>query len=150
VIAVVDDEESVRKAVVRVLRASGFSACGFSSGPEFLTSWHFDRPDCLVLDLQMPVCSGAEVQQALKTAGAQFPIVIVTAHDAVSLREQCLRDGAVAYLYKPLDVHVLVQAVTLAIASADFIDPMPKLSVPQLAPIVHGLVQTPDGHSAKL
>jgi FixJ family two-component response regulator len=119
VIAVIDDEESVRKAVVRVLRASGFAACGFSSGPEFLDSWHFDRPDCLVLDLRMPFFSGAEVQQALKMAGAQFPIVIITAHNAPSLREQCMRAGAVAYLYKPLDVRVLVQAVTLAIASAD-------------------------------
>jgi len=119
VIAVVDDEESVRKAVVRVLQATGFSARGFGSGTEFLKSWHFDRPDCLVLDLQMPGFSGMEVQQALKTAGAHFPIVIITAHDAPSLREQCLREGAIAYLCKPLDIRALVEAVTLAIDSAN-------------------------------
>jgi FixJ family two-component response regulator len=149
VIAVVDDEESVRKAVVRVLRASGFAACGFSSGPDFLTSWQFDRPDCLVLDLQMPAFSGVEVQQALKMEGAQFPIVIITARDTVGLREQCMRAGAAAYLYKPLDARVLVQAVTLAIASADLIDPTPTLSVPQFAPVVQSRLQTPDGHGAK-
>jgi FixJ family two-component response regulator len=115
VIAVVDDEESVRKALVRVLRAAGFAARGFSSGAEFLKSWHFDRPDCLVLDLQMPGFSGMEVQQALKIAGAHFPVVIITAHDAPSLREECMRQGAVAYLCKPLDIRALVQAVTLAI-----------------------------------
>jgi FixJ family two-component response regulator len=119
VIAVLDDEESVRRAVVRVLQASGFAARGFASGVEFLKSWHFDRPDCLVLDLQMPGFSGTEVQQALKSAGAHFPIVIITAHDAPTLREQCMRDGASAYLCKPLDVRALTQAVTVAIASAD-------------------------------
>ena len=71
-IAVVDDEESVRKAVVRVLQAAGFAARAFASGTEFLESWHFDRPDCLVLDLQMPGLSGTEVQRSLRTAGREF------------------------------------------------------------------------------
>lgn len=114
-IAVVDDEESVCKAVVRVLRAAGLPARGYSSGHEFLKSWHFDRPDCLVLDLQMPELSGIEIQQVLKTAGAQFPIVIITAHHAPHLREECLTAGAVGYLCKPLDVGDLVKTVRGAI-----------------------------------
>jgi FixJ family two-component response regulator len=118
VIAVVDDEESVRKAMVRVLSAAGFPAHGFASGEEFLKSWHFDRPDCLVLDLQMPDVSGTEVQRALKVAGANFPVVIITAHDAPSLREECLRLGAIAYLCKPLDVRSLLDTVTLALNSS--------------------------------
>ena len=117
-IAVVDDEESVRKAVVRVLRAAGFAAHGFASGDAFLKSWHFDRPDCLVLDLQMPDVSGTEVQRALNTAGANFPIVIITAHDAPSMREECMRLGAVAYLCKPLDIRTLLDQVTLALDSS--------------------------------
>jgi FixJ family two-component response regulator len=115
VIAVVDDEESVCKAVVRVLRAAGLPARGYSSGHQFLKSWHFDRPDCLVLDLQMPELSGIEIQRALKTAGAQFPIIIITAHDAPHLREECLAAGAASYLCKPLDVRDLVDAVRGAI-----------------------------------
>jgi FixJ family two-component response regulator len=118
-IAVVDDEESVRKALVRVLRAAGFPARGFASGQVFLESWHFDRPDCLVLDLQMPGVSGTEVQQALNAAGAHFPVIIITAHDAPSLREECMRLGAVAYLCKPLDIRALLKAVTPAMASSD-------------------------------
>jgi FixJ family two-component response regulator len=118
VIAVVDDEESVRKAVVRVLRAAGFPARAFASGGEFQKSWHFDRPDCLLLDLQMPDVSGVEIQQALNTAGARFPIIIITAHDSPRLREECMLRDAAGYLCKPLDVRILLDAVTRAIASA--------------------------------
>lgn len=119
-IAVVDDEESVRIALVRVLCAGGFVARGFASGREFLNSWRFDRPDCLVLDLQMPDISGTEVQQALYVAGAKFPVIIVTAHDSSIVREECMRQGAVAYLCKPPDPGALLQAVALAIGSSEF------------------------------
>jgi FixJ family two-component response regulator len=119
VIAIVDDEDSVRKAIVRVLRAAGFTARGYPSGEEFLDSWHFDRPDCLVLDLQMPGLSGTEVQRSLKTAGARFPIVIITAHDSPGLREECISAGAIEYLSKPLDFRTLVQAVSRVISPTD-------------------------------
>ena len=124
-IAVVDDEDSVRKAVLRVLRAAGFSARGFASGTEFLNSWHFDRPDCLVLDLQMPGLSGIEVQKSLILAGAHFPIVIITAHDAPSVREECIRQGAAAYLCKPLDIGALLQAVSRVSSSPDGVSGLP-------------------------
>jgi FixJ family two-component response regulator len=113
-IAVVDDEESVRSAVVRLLRSAGLSARGFASGEEFLDSWHFDRPEFLLLDLQMPGLSGTEVQQALNLAGAKFPVIIITAHDAPTVREESMRLGAFACLCKPVDVSALLRAVTPA------------------------------------
>jgi FixJ family two-component response regulator len=119
VIAVLDDEDSVRRALVRVLHAAGFAARGFDSAEEFLKSWRSDRPECLLLDLQMPGVSGQEVQQALSAAGAKFPIVIVTVCDAPSQREECMRLGAADYLRKPLDVLSLLQAVTSATDSWD-------------------------------
>jgi FixJ family two-component response regulator len=119
VIAIVDDEESVRKAVARVLHAAGIAARTYASGTEFLESWHFDRPDCLILDLQMPGLSGTEVQRSLRAAGAKFPIIIITAHDSPSLREECISAGANEYLCKPLDIRTLVEAVSRVIASAD-------------------------------
>jgi FixJ family two-component response regulator len=119
VIAIVDDEDSVRKAMGRVLQAAGFSTRAYASGAEFLASWHFDRPDCLILDLQMPGLSGTEVQQSLSTAGARFPIVIITAHDSPNLREECMRAGAIAYLCKPLDIRALVAAVSRVAPLAD-------------------------------
>jgi FixJ family two-component response regulator len=119
VIAIVDDEESVRKAMVRVLRAAGFPTRAYASGTEFLVSWHFDRPDCLILDLQMPSLSGTEVQQSLRIAGARFPIVIITAHDSPGLREECMNAGAIEYLSKPLDIRALVEAVSRVIPPTD-------------------------------
>jgi FixJ family two-component response regulator len=118
VIAVVDDEISVCKAVVRLLQAAGLVARWFSSGDEFLGSWHFDRPACLLLDLQMPALSGQEVKQALNLAGAHFPVIIMTAHDAPSMRDECMRAGAVDYLCKPIDARTLMNSVELAIACA--------------------------------
>jgi FixJ family two-component response regulator len=117
VIAVLDDEDSVRKALVRVLRAAGYTANGFSCGEEFLESWHIDRPTCLLLDLQLPGLSGQEVHQALILAGAQFPIIIITAHDGPDTREQCMRLGAVFYLRKPLEADTLLQTVRSAVGA---------------------------------
>jgi len=114
-IAVVDDEESVRKAVVRLLQASGYAARGFASGREFLQSWLTDEPDCVMLDLQMPDLSGTDVQRALRSAGARFPVIIITANDRPGAREECMREGAVAYLCKPVENLVLLNALKLAI-----------------------------------
>jgi FixJ family two-component response regulator len=116
-IAVVDDEESVRKAVVRLLQVAGYTARGFVSGYDFLQNWPENRPDCLLLDLQMFDLSGTEVQKALNRSGAPFPVIIITAKDVPDVREQCLRQGAVAYLSKPLDTTVLLNALELALDS---------------------------------
>ena len=115
-IAIVDDDESVRKAVGRLLQAAGYSAHGYASGQEFLENWRVDSPDCLVLDLQMPNLLGSDVQRALNRAGAHFPVVIMTAHESPSAREECLREGAIAYLRKPLDESMLLNALSLALA----------------------------------
>lgn len=114
VVAVLDDDESVRKALVRLLEAAGHTARSFNSGRDFLESWHFDAPDCLVLDLQMPGLAGVEVQQALNQAGAKFPVIIITAQDAAGVREEAMSHGAVAYLRKPVDAGLLVNAVMFA------------------------------------
>jgi FixJ family two-component response regulator len=116
-IAVVDDDESVRKSLIRVLIAAGFPARGFPSGETFLgSSWKLDPPDCLLLDVQMPGLSGPEVHDELNSAGVKFPIIIVSSDGSPSTRERYLLRGALAYLRKPLDVEALLQAVTLAIA----------------------------------
>jgi FixJ family two-component response regulator len=114
-IAVVDDQESVRNAVVRLLQAAGHTARGFASGNDFLQTWPENRPDCLLLDLQMPGLSGNEVQRALGLSGSLFPVIIITAHEDPDVREQCLRQGAVAYLSKPVDGGVLLNALQLAL-----------------------------------
>jgi FixJ family two-component response regulator len=110
-IAVVDDDEPVRKAVVRLLRSTGYSSRGFASGQELLESWMTEPPDCLVLDLQLPGRSGLEVQRQLRSAGAHVPTIIMTASDEPSIRDECVGEGAGACLRKPLDEEALLTAL---------------------------------------
>jgi FixJ family two-component response regulator len=114
VIAVVDDEKSVCAALVRLLRTMGYGAQAFTSGAEFLRNWPATRPDGVLLDLQMPELSGMDVQRALNRAGARIPVVILTAYDSPSSRAECLREGAIAYLCKPVESSVLLEALALA------------------------------------
>jgi FixJ family two-component response regulator len=113
-IAVVDDEECVGKAIVRLLRALGYSAQAFISGADFLRNWPANKPDCLLLDLQMPGLPGIEVQRALNRAGALVPVVILTAYESPSSRAECMREGAIAYLCKPIEDRALLDALKLA------------------------------------
>ena len=114
-VAVVDDEESVRLALARMLRASSFEVSIYRSGEEFLESIKTVVPDCVVLDFQMPGLTGRDVQRALSVAKVSLPIIIVTAHDQPSLREKVLADGAVAYFTKPLRRDNLIAALDQAI-----------------------------------
>ena len=117
-IAVVDDEESVRKALSRLLRAAGFSVEIFASGSEFLSSVQQRQPHCVVLDLRMPHVSGFDVQRALKQAGARVPVVIITGDDSPESRAHALAQGAKAYLRKPVDDAMLIEAIQTAIRSS--------------------------------
>lgn len=118
VVAVVDDEEPVRKALWRLLRAAGFAAETFASGRDFLDSLPARRPDCLILDLQMPGLTGLEVLRELARAGERLPAVVVTAHDEPQSQAQCLSAGAAAYLCKPLEARVLLDAIAAAVGDA--------------------------------
>ena len=114
-IAVVDDEESVRLALARMLRASSFDVSIYRSGEDFLESLKTVVPDCAVLDFQMPGLTGRDIQRALSVAKLSLPIIIVTAHDQPSLREKVLADGAVAYFTKPLRRDTLIAALQQAL-----------------------------------
>ncbi len=114
-IAVVDDEESVRRALARMLRARGFDVETFSSGQLFLESLATGRPDCLVLDVQMPGLSGRDVQRRLAVSQPELPTIVITAHDRPAVREQALADGAIAYLSKPLRADALISLIESAV-----------------------------------
>ena len=113
-IAVVDDEEPVRKALQRLLRAAGLEAEGYASGKEFLAAER--RPDCVVLDLHMPVMSGQALLAQIRRISARLPVVVITAHDTAETRDECLAAGAAAYLRKPLDDRLLLNAISVALA----------------------------------
>jgi len=116
-VAIVDDEEPVRKALKRLLRASGLEADSYASGKEFLDATLLREPDCVLLDLHMPRMTGLQVLRALKATRHALPIIIITAHDAPEAREQCLAAGATAYLRKPLEEHELLDTITAALGA---------------------------------
>jgi FixJ family two-component response regulator len=116
-IAVVDDEDLVRKALGRLIRAVGFHVETFSTGADFLRSLQQHKPDCVVLDLRLPQMSGLEVQRAISKISALLPIVIITGDDSPESRTLALKQGAAAYLRKPVDETVLIDAIRNAVRS---------------------------------
>jgi FixJ family two-component response regulator len=113
-IAVVDDEEPVRKALKRLLRAAGLDAEGYASGQDFFAADR--RADCVVLDLHMPVMSGLQVLRRIRQTTKRLPVVVITAHDQPETREECIAAGAAAYLRKPLDDRLLLNAISAALS----------------------------------
>jgi FixJ family two-component response regulator len=114
-IAVVDDEESIRKALARLLWSAGLTVQTFSSGAEFFKSFESRRPDCLVLDLHMPVMSGIEIQTRLAQTGPRIPVIVITGHDSPETREQAMGAGPSAYFRKPVDGQALLDAIEFAL-----------------------------------
>lgn len=115
-VVVVDDDESVNRAIKRLLRSIGVAADSFASGDAFLealSSMPSYRPDCVILDVQMPGRNGLEVQRRL--AGYGVPIIFITAYDEIGVREQALAAGALAFLRKPFDDGIFVKTVRAAI-----------------------------------
>ena len=113
-IAIVDDEQAVRRALVRLLRASRIDAEAFATGEAFLNSLKVREPDCLILDLQMAGFTGRDLQRLLIDARSRFPVIILTAYDEPAVRAQCIADGAAAYLRKPLRSDVLLASIHAA------------------------------------
>jgi FixJ family two-component response regulator len=114
-IAIVDDEEPIRKALRRLLRSAGMDVESFPSGVEFLESLTTEWPDCVVLDLHMPVMNGFEVQAQLEDLRVSVPVVIITGHDSDETRALALAGFPVAYLRKPVNDQLLLDAIALAL-----------------------------------
>jgi FixJ family two-component response regulator len=117
-IAIVDDDESVCRAVRRLVRSLSMDGETFSSGQQFLDlvdAMPSFRPDCLVLDVQMPGMNGLEVQNRLATSGNALPVIFITAHDEVGVREKALAAGAVAFLRKPFDDNLFIKTLEAAL-----------------------------------
>jgi FixJ family two-component response regulator len=115
-IAIVDDEQSVRRALARLMFSAGFRARSYASGADFIDSLGSHRPDCVILDLHMPGMSGFDVQVWLKTRNIELPVVIITGHDVPASDRRALEGGAAACLRKPMDDEVLLKAVTDALS----------------------------------
>jgi FixJ family two-component response regulator len=115
-IHVVDDDESLRTALLRLLDIAGFEARGYASAGEFLLHPPPDRPSCLLLDVRMPGPSGLDLQGALEENGVALPIVFLTGHADVPSTVQAMKAGAVDFLEKPIQRDALLAALARALA----------------------------------
>ena len=114
-VAVVDDEETVRRALERLLRSAGFLVETYPSGAEFLLSLPEHQPACVVLDLHRPDLGGLDVQVLIERERFNVPVVVITGHDTPETRSRVMARGAKAYLRKPVDDKQLLAAITGAI-----------------------------------
>jgi FixJ family two-component response regulator len=112
---VVDDEPSVRKALVRLFQSAGLDAEAFASAGEFLARGSCDQPSCLVLDVSMPEVTGPDLQRKLKEEGNEIPVIFLTAHGDVPITARAMKVGAMDVLTKPVNDDDLLQAVHMAV-----------------------------------
>lgn len=114
-IHVVDDDESLRSALLDLLRAAGHDARGYGSAGEFLLQPPPDRPGCLLLDVRLPGPSGLDLQAAFQSRGIELPIVFLTGHADVPSTVRAMRAGAVDFLEKPVARELLFEALARAL-----------------------------------
>jgi FixJ family two-component response regulator len=114
-VAIVDDDDSVRGTLKELLRAAGFSSQTFKSAEDFLGSGHQQDTACLITDIRMPGMSGLELQARLNVERCRIPTIFITAHGDEEMRFQALRAGAVEFLPKPFDDEVLIESVRAAL-----------------------------------
>ena len=115
VIAIVDDDLSVREGLESLLRSEGWRVETFASAQEFLARRGTEAPSCLVLDLQLPGLSGLDLQKRMAEVELEIPIVFLTGHGNIPSSVQAMKAGAVEFLTKPFDDEQLLRAIQEAI-----------------------------------
>jgi FixJ family two-component response regulator len=113
-VAVLDDEPEMRKALHRLLACRGFRVAEYGQGEDLLAAWDSPAPDCLLLDLHMPGTNGFDVLAAIQARRLTTPVIVITAHDEPGIRERVRALGASAYLKKPVDRDALFSAMATA------------------------------------
>jgi FixJ family two-component response regulator len=118
VITIVDDDDSVRESLARLVRSVGFTVMVFGSAEEFLSAGQGLNADCLILDIRMPGMSGLELQRELSASDRDLPVIFITAHGSdPEVRARALGAGAVDYLIKPLNEEEVLKAIDAALNS---------------------------------
>jgi FixJ family two-component response regulator len=119
VIAVIDDEPAVRRALKRLLRSAGFEVHTYSGGADFLQAAQTRPPDCVVVDIQMRPMDGFNVLQGMKARGVAAPAILITAYETAESDDRVSRSGAIGFLRKPFSDHALIEMVQVALRVAD-------------------------------
>jgi FixJ family two-component response regulator len=116
VVAIVDDDDLMRRALHGLLKAAGLPARAFASAEDFLRSGDQHHTACLIADIRMPGMSGLDLQARLNAEQVRIPTIFMTAHGDARMRMQALRAGAVEFLTKPFDEEILLESVRAALA----------------------------------
>src|SRR5262245_14122748 len=116
VVHVVDDDDSFRTAVARLLRAAGYEVRSHASAGDFLLARPANTPGCVVLDVHMPGPSGLDLQEAFAELREALPIIFLTGHGDIPMTVRAMNAGAVDFLTKPVERQTLLNAVENALA----------------------------------
>ena len=116
-IAIIDDDASLRTALVGLVRSLGYRASGFSSAEEFLAAGNARQSACIVTDIQMPGLSGIELKLRLTQDGNAAPVIMITARTEQDLRDRAFACGAVCVLQKPFAAEALIACLEKALAA---------------------------------
>jgi FixJ family two-component response regulator len=114
-IAIIDDDEAMQDSLRDLMEAAGLLARCFASAEEFLASDLRAQAACLIVDIRMPKMSGLQLQARLKEQDSNIPIIFITAHGDARMRITAMREGAVEFLAKPFDHHLLLKRVRAAL-----------------------------------
>ena len=117
VIAIVDDDESFRRATMSFIRSLGYVVLQFASAEAFLNSDRLHHADCVISDLQMPGMNGIELQNKLIVQGHHLPIIFISAFSEMRARAQALAAGAIGFLAKPFSDEELIACLNKALAA---------------------------------
>ncbi len=115
IIAIVDDDPSVREGLQSLLRSAGWKTESFASAQEFLSRHRAQAPSCLILDLQLPDLSGLDLQKRMAEVNLDIPIVFLTGHGNIPASVQAMKRGAIEFLTKPVEEQDLLRAIQEAI-----------------------------------
>jgi FixJ family two-component response regulator len=115
IVFVIDDDESFRQSTARLIRSLGLQVKTFGAAAEFLRAERPEIPSCLLLDVRLPELSGLNLQQALREAGSEIPIIFITGHGDIPMSVQAMKAGAIEFLTKPVREQDLLDAIRQAI-----------------------------------
>ncbi len=118
VVAIIDDDHSMRAATTCLIRSLGYVTHTFASAEQFLKSDYVDETSCVIADVQMPHVSGIELQSRLRARGIDTPIIFITAYPDEKIRARALDAGAVCFLDKPFDGDMLIRCLDMALEPA--------------------------------
>jgi FixJ family two-component response regulator len=114
-ISIIDDDESMRKALAALVRSAGFEGHGFASAEDFLGCGRVQSFGCVNTDIQMPGMSGIELKQQLVASQCSVPVIMITAQHDPSLERRATESGAACFLRKPFEADALIRCLEAAL-----------------------------------